>query len=274
MSSSQAYIYKLTDTRNCKIYIGKTNGNQKSYFTGGNIPRRIVKKYGKDVFKKDIIIKGNFNNKLLNELERHYIQLFNSKNTNIGYNLTYGGDGIGGLVFSEEHKKRISESNSGKIISEKSKKSMSVAKARAVCQYTLEGEFVNEYYAARYAERKTGYKNIKVAAAGKIRSCEGYLWIYKEDATQENIDKKVFDYRNSKTSKKMFPIVQIDTESLKILNIHDTLHVKELESFDKHLITLVCNGRTNQITHGGFIWRYKYSLTEKELNEGRLNGIK
>ncbi len=48
-------------------------------------------------------------------------------------NMTDGGEGISGLVFSNEHKRRISESNKGKILSEERKKKISEKEKGKIC---------------------------------------------------------------------------------------------------------------------------------------------
>jgi group I intron endonuclease len=124
--SLHSHIYKLTDLRNGKIYIGKYNkGKNKTYFTGGIIPKRIIKKHGIDTLKREIIVQGNFNDLLLNQLEIHYIRLFASKIPEIGYNLTDGGDGSLGREVSKETRLKISKSNKGKIITLEMKRKIS-----------------------------------------------------------------------------------------------------------------------------------------------------
>ena len=127
-------IYKITNLVNNKIYIGQTNGNRKSYLGGGKILKLAFKKYGRYNFKKEVIIEGNFNRFLTDELEKHYIRLYNSTNKKVGYNLENGGEGHPGkkhteetklkmsiaakgkkkVSFSELHKQRISEAKKGK----------------------------------------------------------------------------------------------------------------------------------------------------------------
>lgn len=108
-------IYKTTNLINNKIYIGQFNGKSKSYIGGGKYFKRAVKKYGEENFKFEIIVEGDFNIKLTDELEIHYIQLYNSTNPNFGYNLAPGGGGRIAYKLSEEHKKKISIGNKGKI---------------------------------------------------------------------------------------------------------------------------------------------------------------
>ena len=118
-----AYIYKLTDTRNGKIYIGQHNGSDKNYFTSGVIPNRIVKKNKKEVFKKDIIVEGDFNKNLINELEKHYIRLYASNISEIGYNLTNGGEPY---QFNESVLLRMSKAQKGIKCSPEAKIKLSI----------------------------------------------------------------------------------------------------------------------------------------------------
>lgn len=140
-----AIIYKVTNLTNNKIYIGQTNGLRKTYRGGGKILKFAYKKYGKENFKFEKITEGNFNRVLLDELEKHYIRLYNSTNIKVGYNIETGGGGGNGRVVSEETRKKlsifqktrirskeqyekISISNTGKIHSEETKLKMSLIK--------------------------------------------------------------------------------------------------------------------------------------------------
>lgn len=107
----QSYIYLITDARNGMRYVGQhTLGVKKDYFTGSTIINNFVSKYGikkaRIVFKKHIIVQGDFNQHLLDELERHYIRLHATKKP-FGYNLTDGGDKtVRGMKASEETKEK------------------------------------------------------------------------------------------------------------------------------------------------------------------------
>ena len=73
-------------------------------------------------FKKEIL---QFYNGVdeLNQGEIYWIAQFNSTDPEIGYNLTYGGDGFG--VFTDETLKKISESLKGKHHSEEHRRKIS-----------------------------------------------------------------------------------------------------------------------------------------------------
>jgi hypothetical protein len=104
-------VYKAIDL-NGKLYIGKHVGDGSDigtrYFGSGTYFINARKKYGKDYFNYEII-EFCYSEEQLNERERYWIKFFNSKRPN-GYNLTDGGDGNPGHVYSEESKKKMSES--------------------------------------------------------------------------------------------------------------------------------------------------------------------
>jgi len=100
---NKSYIYKLTlkkDVGNGKfpkgsIYIGQHNGKNNKYFGSGTFITKILKSRGREVFDREILCEGKFNRKLIDQLEVHYIRLYNSerKNNTLGLNLTAGGFG-------------------------------------------------------------------------------------------------------------------------------------------------------------------------------------
>lgn len=107
------YVYKITNTINGKIYIGKhsTDDLEDGYMGSGVRLHKAYKKYGLVNFKKEVIDYYNSEEEL-KQGEIFYIAKFNSTDPNVGYNLTYGGDGFG--VFTDETLKKISESLKGK----------------------------------------------------------------------------------------------------------------------------------------------------------------
>jgi group I intron endonuclease len=88
-------------------YVGMTSRTieeSKEYYGSGIYIKRVIKKLGKDVFKKEIIEICD-NVELLKEQEKYWIKILNTKHPN-GYNLTDGGDGVINLC-EESMKSRI-----------------------------------------------------------------------------------------------------------------------------------------------------------------------
>lgn len=89
------YIYKTTNLLNGKFYIGKRVYRKKDdnwYLGSGIYLNRAIKKYGRENFKKEIIewCEDKFH---LCKREIYWINIFNSTDSKIGYNLSLGGDG-------------------------------------------------------------------------------------------------------------------------------------------------------------------------------------
>lgn len=60
-------------------------------------------------------------------------------------------------------------------------------------QYTLSGEFIQEYISAAEAAKHIQYNSSAVssAAKGKFKACGPYIFIYKELFTKELLQEKV-----------------------------------------------------------------------------------
>lgn len=122
------YIYKITNKINNKIYIGQVYNktiydrferhvkeacaNSKSYID------RSINKYGAENFICELIDTAN-TLKELNQKEIYWIKYYNSTDHNIGYNLTFGGDGGNTYLCKSKNemdiiKSKISAANYGK----------------------------------------------------------------------------------------------------------------------------------------------------------------
>ena len=99
-------IYKVTNLKNGKFYIGKHKNLDDDYLGSGLIIKKAVKKYGKDSFTKEILEHCSYQN--VNQQEKFWIRLLDATNRLIGYNITEGGEG-GDTTTNNPNKKLISE---------------------------------------------------------------------------------------------------------------------------------------------------------------------
>lgn len=86
-------IYKTTNSINGKVYIGKDSKNKKSYYGGGILLKKAIKKYGKKNFKKEIIEFCKSKDHL-NEREIYWVNFYKKLLGKDGcYNIADGGIG-------------------------------------------------------------------------------------------------------------------------------------------------------------------------------------
>lgn len=113
-------IYKTTNLINGKIYVGQDTKNNPNYLGSGKILKFALKKYGIENFKKEILEECLTLDEL-NELEKYWINKFNSTDNNIGYNLSFGGQSgwMHGVKHSDETKLNYSLNRKGKLLGEK-----------------------------------------------------------------------------------------------------------------------------------------------------------
>lgn len=133
-------IYKITNKINNKHYIGFTSLPEKRWkkhifdtknrnvnTDSNKILHNAMRKYGIENFIFEIIFQSKDKKYTLNQMERYFIEEFNSHCANgKGYNATFGGQGTFGPK-SDEHRKKLSLSNQyrGKNIPEHIKQKIS-----------------------------------------------------------------------------------------------------------------------------------------------------
>jgi len=162
-------IYKTTNLINGKIYIGQDTRNNPNYFGSGKIIKKAINKYGKENFKKEILVTCSSIDEL-NKLEKHWIETLNSNNPDIGYNVSFGGQSgwMLGLRHSDKTKKEFSLNRKGKLIgakngmygkkhNEESKKKMS--KPQFGEDNGMYGKKHSDETKKKMSEKLTGEKN-------------------------------------------------------------------------------------------------------------------
>lgn len=119
--SGKSYFGKTTKTLNRRIqHHHQSSKNPKFHFSS------VIKKYGLNNFSWNIIETFEKETmeelqKILNERENFWIQKERTYLREYGYNMTLGGEGLAGRELSEEHKRKISKSEEGRIFSEEQK---------------------------------------------------------------------------------------------------------------------------------------------------------
>lgn len=97
------YIYKTTNLKNGKIYIGqhKSVKFDANYYGSGIWFKKVFQANGKDNFRCEIV-EECASLEELNDREVYWIEYFQSRNPDIGYNLAKGGEQIYGGCTDQE----------------------------------------------------------------------------------------------------------------------------------------------------------------------------
>jgi group I intron endonuclease len=227
MEKKYGYIYKIVSPTG-RIYVGKTT-NLKLRFSDYRRLRckaqkllyHSLSKYSFSGHTTEIIYEGENTTSELNKLEIFYIGLLNTfhhSNEN-GLNLTLGGEGGLGIKISDEHRKKIIESNkrrvykkhseeTKKLISETRKKTgkteahqkamekfrgRKVKKSKSwinknaesikkpILQFDLDNNLIREWKSAKDVELELSLcrKNISANLRNKTKHAYGYIWKFK-----------------------------------------------------------------------------------------------
>lgn len=209
-------IYKWTNKKNCKKYVGQTIHPRKRYLqhkrgerADSQIIDRAILKYGPKNFDYTVLLTIHADTReelrgLLDEAEIASIRLEQSYyKTGLGYNMTLGGMTRGTYNHTEETKIKLSKMKKGKKLSEAAKRNIaeghrglklseehkaSLQKAhkadmRRIRQLTVDGVLVAEYDSIKAAERTTGINRGGISACinGRQQRTTGrdgvsYMW--------------------------------------------------------------------------------------------------
>jgi len=130
MSKKFNYCYIITDLRNNKQYVGDRSCNcdpKKDKYSGsGVLLNKEKRKYPKENFNKEILEFFETKKEAFNAQEK-YINLYKTHVSQGGYNISLkGGCGVK-ECHSEETKRKISNSEKGRIQSEETKRKISIS---------------------------------------------------------------------------------------------------------------------------------------------------
>lgn len=128
------FCYRITNTLNGKIYIGQTADPKRRWKSHQYLARRkpaqyighALAKYGIENFIFEVIATCQTLNDS-NSTEIQLIARYNSCNKEIGYNISPGGSGVNLLVFTEKHRRKLSEAAKGRSFSEETREKISEA---------------------------------------------------------------------------------------------------------------------------------------------------
>ncbi len=182
------YIYIHIKPDGEIFYVGKGKGDRAySKYRRSDFWTSTVTKYGYDVF----ILEKDLNEAEAFKIEINYIKRIGRRDLGLGtlVNMTNGGEGISGLIFSDEHKRKIgdaqkgeknhnygksasnttrkkmSDSGKGRIVSDETKKKIGAANKIA-----LTGKKLSEEHRQKISDGSTIKRSVIDTSTGIIYS--------------------------------------------------------------------------------------------------------
>lgn len=188
-------VYIHINKVNNKKYVGITRQKVKARWQNGLGYRRnphfnaAILKYGWDNFEH-IVLHTELTYEDACRYEIEYIKRLHLKDKRFGYNLTDGGEGTSGYVYTEEQRKNVSERRKGIKFSlshlehmrESAKHGGDSPKSIPVDMLDINGNVIKRFGALSEAAKYSGANksNIARCCRGKIKSSKGYIWRYAE----------------------------------------------------------------------------------------------
>lgn len=232
------YIYLIDFNYNHWFYVGKTSYSLNERYSSHNSSRRKNKNLTHKVWNKaieegntpEIILLEKTDEENINALEKWYIAYFKSIGGKLT-NLTEGGDGLPGLVFSPEHREKISKNKIGK--------------------YKLTPSHIEQIKKSNSGPRSEEFKaKIKQIRTGTKHNSET-----KTKIKQSNIGKHIGKGTAGK-------IKQIDKKTKQVVNIWNNIAEATYTLYQDNArnaqinIEAAANPKCKQKTAYGFIWEY------------------
>lgn len=247
-------VYQAKNDTNNKLYIGITTRrleeriNEHKYDSFNRVNSSMtyfhnaIRKYGINHFSFEVLETVYSDNKTelihkLNNLERYYIQKYDTKNKNKGYNLINGGDGISGYRLTPEHKAIVSKTHKVKSLSDEHK--ARISEFMRSDKNPNRGKQLND-------ETK---RKLRDANKGKFTGDKNPMYGKKRpELTQRNLDS---GYR----------VCQISPMTDEIINRWASLRAASRDTgYSRSCIADCCNHKT-KLFHG-YRWDYELKLDE------------
>ena len=243
-------IYKITNDINDKVYIGQTSKNRPTdRFSEHKYLARHEKlsdkrlvidmamaKYGVEHFKF-IIIEDGIPDEMLDEREKYWISVFNSKQPN-GYNITDGGSGTRGFARQQDADERHRKGESVKRFYEENPQQRIIASDNTKRLWEDESyrTKVTDSIRKYYSENPDMFLGENNPFYGKKHTSETIAAI---KASKKDVSKTV---------------LQLDKDTSEVIAQFDSLHdVQRILGFDRGYISKSAN---NGKVAYGYRWKF------------------
>lgn len=248
METNYYCVYIHTNKTNGKVYIGQTcqDINQRWRNGKGYVNNKLfykaIQKYGWDNFEHKVIFTGLTKDEA-DKTEIELISFYASNNPDKGYNLTIGGDGTNGYRHTDEARNKISELQTGRILTETWKTHIGES---------LKGENAPWYNKSFSKEHR---KHLSDAHIGQTPSM-GFLGKKHSEETKKRMSNIKMGHGVSQETKNKIGIA--NSKKVKCIEtgmVYSGLPEASLKTgCPKSGISMCCNGKQNSCK--GYHWEY------------------
>lgn len=234
---------------NCKSEFGRAYNkhNRNKYWTN------ITNKTEYDV---EILLESD-NYEFIKNKEIEFIEIYGRKDLRKGtlVNLTIGGDGVTGLIFSEEHRQKLSENSKGRKIWCEGKK--------------FTEEHINNLRISHLGigNKNKGKKYDDIYGIDKSNNIKEKQSIIRKGKYKNELNNFYGKKHSEETKVKMgTAVLQFDVEGNFIERFISMTDAANTTNSFGSLIQKVCKGERK--SHNGFVWKYE------NINNTRINSYK
>lgn len=240
------YCVYMHTTPSGKVYIGitcrkpeKRWKNGKGYSASQHFSNAI-KKYGWGNIKHEVLLTG-LSKKTACEMEKCFIQMYDSTNPANGYNATFGGDE--GLKITQEVRNKISRAN---------KTAYSDPQRRQTLRERALGYKHSDEARKRMSISHTGLSHI--ASDDWKKNISRSLKRHYSDPQRREEHKKDFERLANFGKAKSRKVEQLDKNGNVICAYESLKEAGRMTGVGDGNISKCCNGKTKSA--GGYIWRF------------------
>lgn len=261
------YIYKTTNLVNDKIYVGKKEKNvfDPTYYGSGLLLTQDLKAYGFEKFKIEIL-QWCRTLESLNAAEKRWIKKLKAQNSEIGYNISDGGDG-GNLLrnLSEDKKQERAEKIANKLRNKKFSKERVQKMREAALKYYANPEN-KEKWKKRNEQRLKDNPNLseKISKSQKERFNKNPELKIKKSQNQKQKWTNINYVQKQKQTRRSKDYLD------KMSNLHNNLNKIRIYKDNKELL-VDSNVLNNYLTEGWIKGRKPFSEeTKQKMKEAAL----
>lgn len=266
--NTKYYIYIHYTPDNIPFYVGKGIKNRCLHkHSRSKWWNNIVNKYGYYIKIQEI----NLSEDECFQREIYWIDYFGRKQYQEGtlINLTNGGEGVSGRIYTEEEKELKSKFFKDNIeylqsLGDRSKyfgKSLigqdnpnygnilgNNPISKSVVKLDLKGNYICRYDCLKQAEIENNVKGVYQVCKGKRNQLDGFIYVYEEDYINNN-----YTISLGRTNKKV--VLQIDINTKEIIKKYNSTQETKIDGFYPNNVAQVCRG--DKKSHKGFMWKYE-----------------